>query len=313
VYSVSVTSTFVLIVFTTYFSGYHFAMSFPTISQRDRIVIVMGPTGAGKSTFIESATGQTGKTVGHGWQSCTAEIRSVRVTHPTNGHPVIFVDTPGFDDTFKTDTEILSMISVWLVKAKKNKSNLATILYMHRISDNRMSGSAMKNLRLFSSICGQEAMKNVVIVTTMWSKVSEVEGTERERDLKRDVWNDMLSSGCSIEHFKDTHRSAWDIVGSIEKKEQTEVQLPREIVDTRLRLNETQVGTTLNKELEKLIQDQKTAARSFRKLAKTQDNALLVEQLNEIETKIVQTQDQLHELKIPITRRVRLLWKRKTF
>lgn len=173
-----------------------------------------------------------------------------------------------------------------------------------------MSGSAMKNLRLFASICGEEAMKNVVIVTTMWSKVSDKEGRGREADLMRDVWNNMLSSGCSIEHFKDTSESAWEIVGSVEKKERAKVQLPREIVDARLRLNETQVGTTLNKELERLIQDQKAAARSFRRLAKAQDNTLLVEQLNEIETKIAQTQEQLHELKIPISRRVRLLWKR---
>lgn len=29
---------------------------------------------------------------------------------------MVFVDTPGFDDTYKSDTEILSMIADWLVK-----------------------------------------------------------------------------------------------------------------------------------------------------------------------------------------------------
>jgi acyl-CoA-binding protein len=35
--------------------------------------------------------------------------------HPGDRHPVVFVDTPGFDDTFKSDVEILSMIAEWLV------------------------------------------------------------------------------------------------------------------------------------------------------------------------------------------------------
>ena len=93
---------------------------------------VMGPTGAGKSTvrvfsssniwdfdrpqFIEMATGQDGQTVGHGLQSRTAVIRTVRVIHPKTGRPIVFVDTPGFDDTYKSDTEILSMIADWLVR-----------------------------------------------------------------------------------------------------------------------------------------------------------------------------------------------------
>jgi len=189
------------------------------ISPGDRIIAVMGLTGAGKSTFIECAAGQNRKTVGHSWESSRSIIQPTRVENPTDGRPVIFVDTPGFDHTFTSDAEIRTMICNWLVKAKKKNATLATILYLHRISDNRMSGSAMKNLRLFSTMCGKDAMPNVVIVTTMWSKVSEVEGTERETDLKGDVWNEMLGGGCSVVRFKDTPDSAWDIIRNIPQKE----------------------------------------------------------------------------------------------
>jgi hypothetical protein len=66
--------------------------------------------------FIDIATEQDGNTVGHGMKSQTSDIRAVRVKHPTTGDPVIFVDTPGFDDTYKSDVEILTMIAVWLTK-----------------------------------------------------------------------------------------------------------------------------------------------------------------------------------------------------
>jgi hypothetical protein len=48
-------------------------------------------------------------------KSYTSDIRAVRVKHPTTGDPVIFVDTPGFDDTYKSEVEILQIISDWLV------------------------------------------------------------------------------------------------------------------------------------------------------------------------------------------------------
>ncbi|KIM73936.1 hypothetical protein PILCRDRAFT_716465 [Piloderma croceum F 1598] len=276
----------------------------------------MGPTGAGKSTFIEYATRQNGQTVGHGLKSYTAEIRTVRVSHPTDRHPVALVDTPGFDDTYKSDTEILSLIADWLVKTYKGNVNLATIIYLHRISDNRMTGSVLKNLEMFATLCGHEAMPNVVIATTMWSEVKKENGERREGELKRDFWKGMMADGCRTERFEDTYESAWRIIGNLGKKDRAPVLLSHEIVDTHLRLNETQAGIALNKELEKLIKDRKLAARKLRDQARSQDNEQIVQELHqqhaEIEEKIRQTDSQLREMKIPFTRRVLLLFRSRS-
>ncbi|KIM71210.1 hypothetical protein PILCRDRAFT_827098 [Piloderma croceum F 1598] len=278
------------------------------VTKQDRVVAVMGPTGTGKSTFIEYATRQNGQTIGHGLQSCTEDIRIVRVNHPHDGRPVALVDTPGFDDTYKSDNEILTMIANWLVKTYRGDVNLATIVYLHRISDNRMAGSTLKNLQMFAALCGRKAMPNVIIATTMWKKVTEEEGERAEQMLKRDFWKNMLADGCRTERFKDSHDSAWQIIDDA-KKDQAPVLLPREIVDSHLRLNETQVGIVLNKELEKLIKDRKDAARRLREQVQNQNNELVVQELNELQEKINQTADQLRELKIPFTRRVRLFFK----
>jgi len=176
-----------------------------------------------------------------------------------------------------------------------------------------MTGSVLKNLEMFATLCGQKAMPNVIIATTMWGEVKRENGERREQELKREFWKGMVDDGCRTERFKDSYDSAWHIIGNLVKKNQDPVLLLHEIVDTHLRLNETRAGIALNKELEKLIKDRKDAARRLRDQVQNQDNELVVQELNkrqaEIEAKINQTADQLRELKIPFTRRVRLFFK----
>ena len=178
-----------------------------------------------------------------------------------------------------------------------------------------MTGSVLKNLQMFTSLCGKNAMPNVVIATTMWGKVSKEEGGEREEELKSDFWKDMLANGCRTERFENTYESAWRIIDRLVQKDPTQVLLPCEIVDDDLRLNETKAGVTLNQELEKLIKDRKEAARRLEQQAKRHDNEQVVQQLNqetvEIEEKIRETVGLLRQMKIPFTRKVHLFFKSK--
>ncbi|KIM73927.1 hypothetical protein PILCRDRAFT_40139, partial [Piloderma croceum F 1598] len=176
---------------------------------------VMGPTGAGKSTFIDYATRQNSQAIGHGLRSCTEAIRTVRVNHPNDDRPVVFVDVPGFDNTFKSDVEIFAMIIDWFVKTYKRNNFLVTIIYLHRITDNHMSGTMLRNLRMFANLCGQDAMPNVIVATTMWSEVKTAKGELREQELERYFLESMVADGCKIKRFEDSYGSAWRIVGSL--------------------------------------------------------------------------------------------------
>jgi predicted GTPase len=66
--------------------------------------------------FIDTATSQNGSTIGHGLTSFTSDIKPVAMRGP-GGQPLVFVDTPGFDDTHKSDTQILATIATWLISA----------------------------------------------------------------------------------------------------------------------------------------------------------------------------------------------------
>jgi len=61
--------------------------------------------------FIEKATGTTGM-AGHNLQSCTSEVSVIRLEYP--GVNLCVVDTPGFDNTNKSDVDILRSVGKWL-------------------------------------------------------------------------------------------------------------------------------------------------------------------------------------------------------
>ena len=57
--------------------------------------------------------------VGHGIFSSTSTLQYAIIDNPSprKGHRVIIVDTPGFDDTYEDDVEILRRIAVWLASS----------------------------------------------------------------------------------------------------------------------------------------------------------------------------------------------------
>jgi hypothetical protein len=63
------------------------------------------------------ATQQTAAVVGHGLGSCTKIVQAVSCPHPDDIRKnVVFVDTPGFDDTDTEDDDVLAQIARWLTK-----------------------------------------------------------------------------------------------------------------------------------------------------------------------------------------------------
>jgi predicted GTPase len=64
--------------------------------------------------FINAITGfETG--VGHDLESYTSSVSNVRLSIPEIAFgDLVFVDTPGFDDTHKKDVDILKMVADWL-------------------------------------------------------------------------------------------------------------------------------------------------------------------------------------------------------
>jgi hypothetical protein len=75
-----------------------------------------------------------------------------------------------------------------------------------------MSGTMRKNLLMFHKLCGEDALKDVVLVTTKWGKIEEVVGDQREKELKEMYWKTMIDHRSNIRRYKGSSDSAWEIL-----------------------------------------------------------------------------------------------------
>jgi len=285
----------------------------------DIIIAVMGPTGAGKSRFIDIATQQAHTAnVGHSLESCTSEVRAVRFqrTDGNGTRSYVIVDTPGFDDTNKPDTVILALIANWLKTTYKQAVHLAGIIYLHRISDNRMAGSPLKNLRMFAKLCGDDPLRNVILATTMWDRVDKSKGEERQRELEGKYWKDMRDHGSQTRRFGGSFDSAWNIIDAIPKKTIGILLLQEELVDLKRQLSETQAGIALYNQLQKLLAEHKETLRKLREEAVGNNDEQLTKALNAeydtVQRKLQGTFEQVAGLKLSWIRRIALLFGRRS-
>ncbi|KAI6115143.1 hypothetical protein EDD16DRAFT_1472930 [Pisolithus croceorrhizus] len=208
----------------------------------------MGPAGVGKSTFIDCAVGRLDMSVGHDLLSYAKGMRPVRYPYFDGIRNIVLVDTPGFDDTLMTDAQVLRQIANWLNATYKNHMKLTGVLYLHRISENRVPGTPLRNYNMFKELCGKENFKNVVPVTTMWDKVTEEVGSLREKELHADFWRSMISLGSSVHRFEGTMDSAWKIINSLSVAtllQRRPLEIQRETVDEHLPPRRKAVGSAV--------------------------------------------------------------------
>ena len=120
---------------------------------------------------------------------------------------------------------------------------LAGIIYLHRITDNPMpaTGRPHCDLNMFGELCGDQAVKKVMLVTTMWDKVQQDIGARRERDLVEKYWRTMIDYGASTARFLNSAGSAWEIVDLILKQHETEYENRVELEVSSWRLQEENV------------------------------------------------------------------------
>ena len=110
---------------------------------------------------------------------------------------------------------------------------------------------------MFYKLCGDDAVKNIILATTKWGEVKCDLGHRRERQLSEEHWKYMLDKGAEMAQFTNTQKSAWTIVDLILKREQANTLLiQEELVDLQHNLPASTAGKALRYTSEELIKAQ---------------------------------------------------------
>ena len=120
-------------------------------------------------------------------------------TFEQDGLQVHLIDTPGFDDTNRSDSDVLKDLAYWLgISYEKKKIQLTGLIYLHPITHVRMAGTPFKNLRTFRKMVGSGSMASVALVSTMWGPSSGKEEEDRDNLLQStpQYWGKMINEGA---------------------------------------------------------------------------------------------------------------------
>ncbi|KAF9035786.1 P-loop containing nucleoside triphosphate hydrolase protein [Panaeolus papilionaceus] len=223
------------------------------------LYLIMGPTGAGKSAFIEAFAGES-------QQLSISNEQLVGYTQTVNAYqvvnvnffdePVYLVDTPGFSDSKISEVEIVDMVRKWL------KDNLLesvdAILYLTPISDTRLPGSRRRTMEMLKQLLEPNGgQRSVTFVTTMWDTLRNERTLTRAESnfaqltdgICKDFFGDLY---VSITRFMNTRKSAFEVLDSAYHYSRIEGALQeKQMIELELAQPEAQIDTNLSAMLEK--------------------------------------------------------------
>lgn len=224
---------------------------------------------------------------------------------------VYLVDTPGFDDTNLTDSDVLKAIGTWMGDTYSKDIKLNGIIYLHRITDTRMVGSAKKNLFIFKKLCGENALKNVTLATTMWEAVQPSDGERREHELLKtqDFWGYMRSNGAKVERHYNNRESAMRILSKFFTEDQVVTAMQEELVNGKKKLLDTEAGMELNSEYRKMeeklnrqLQDRMDELKEAQRKKDHESTMFLKECRKQLNDQLAQVSQQREDLNVTLAK-----------
>ncbi|KAF7796451.1 hypothetical protein EIP86_007628 [Pleurotus ostreatoroseus] len=184
--------------------------------------------------------------------SCTSTIEHAR-PFQLDGWTVTLVDTPGFDDTTKSDADVLGVVTEYLATQYRHARPLHGALYLHRITDNRLSGAASRALRAFHALCGPLFLPHTALATTMWARADPAAGAAREAELRAHAGEMRLLRADGTR--EGAHAVVRAVLASYPPPSQVPevrgaprpppMRIQQELVDERLPLAQTAAGAAL--------------------------------------------------------------------
>ena len=203
--------------------------------------------------------------------SCTADVRSFPCI--VDGARVNLIDSPGFDDSRMSDAEVLAKLVHYLTQGPP----IHGVIFLHRITDTRLSGSAIKTAQVIKRVCGRSFLNRVALVTSMWDVANDKTAAyRRESEMLAHplFWAPFHRDGASYLRFSRSALSARKVVeSSLARQRKSLVREdppPLQIVEQSSAgksLAQTDAGAYLLGELSKQRQSSADAAKALEREA----------------------------------------------
>ena len=170
---------------------------------------------------------------------------------------------------------------------------------------------------MFGKLCGDNPAEKVIFVTTMWDKISEDRGKEREGELRKNYWRPMLELGAKTDRFLQSHKAcAKDIVQRLVDSTTMATRFQEEMVEKKRAIVETEAAKTLYTQMQTLLSQHKETLADLREAARKRNNLQALADLEEWEARIQAELDKTFNgaknLKIPLSRRIMQTFSSKT-
>ncbi|PPR03136.1 hypothetical protein CVT24_008489 [Panaeolus cyanescens] len=149
--------------------------------SRPFVILLMGPTGSGKSNFIEALADDKSMGISKNQlNGCTQNVTSYLVENMVVKYPdcsgptdaICLLDSPGFSDTKISEMEIMEQVGRWL---DGRGFRVHVVLYFFPINATRIPGTQRRMIDMLKSLMtrddGTVNKGKITIVTTMWDQV----------------------------------------------------------------------------------------------------------------------------------------------
>jgi hypothetical protein len=126
------------------------------------------------------------------------------------------------------------------------------VIYLHRITDNRMGGVSRRNFHMFRRLCGEKTLSNVLIVTNKWSDPPTDQEIQFQQELKDNprFFQPAIQAGARM--LRRLHMgpaSAHEIIRELLDKPPVVLEVQRQLVDNQQNFYTTDTAKVLGKEL----------------------------------------------------------------
>ena len=133
-----------------------------------------------------------------------------------------------------------------------------------------MGGISNRNLKMFKKLCGEDALKNAIVVTTRWDDIPEKDREamgKREDELMKTqgkFFEPLIAAGGQYLRHDNTYGSARRIMNQLLDNDPVALQIQVEMREGK-KVEETAAGTELTAEMNKLVENHENEKKDMRK------------------------------------------------